>query len=98
MKQETKQKINRILSLFSASGLIFSLSKGFKYFYQGLHNLDLAFNFLNLGYKVDFTASGTNVALLNGYMAGIDQVKYSMRWFIASGILCLVLGYFLRNK
>jgi len=93
-------KINKnlinILSIVVLITLLYTSYQAIITFYQGYHDLDTAFNFLNLGYKADFSLSGEDMALRTAYISGLKNIKWGFQWMIFDVILALITGYLMR--
>ena len=86
---------NRLKLLLSSSAMTYTLIKGVISVYRGYHNLDLSFNFLNLGYTQDITLKGYMISLQDAYINGLNQMLGGVGWLCLSILFALVLGYFI---
>ena len=65
-------------------------------FWQGYHDVDLSFNFLNLGYSVDRETSGQFTMLNETYLRGLNQMKNGFIWLCIDCIFAVMIGYWHR--
>ena len=86
-------KYIKLIRLVLVSAFSFFTFKAINLFYRGYHNLDLAFNFLNLGYKIDFTLNQTNILLKDAYINGLNQMISGFGWLCLVVIIGIFLGY-----
>jgi len=73
--------------------VLYTTIKGIISIYSGYHNLDLSFNFLNLGYMADISTKFQFMSLEEVYTMGLNQVLSGTGWLCLSIILSLILGY-----
>ena len=66
-------------------------------FYQGYHDLDIAFNFLNLGMTGDINTNGQHVLLTDTYLRGVKRVTTSFVWLTIDCIFGVLIGYLYRS-
>jgi len=72
--------------------------KAVNLFYSGWRNLDMAFNFLNLGYVADFSMSKTDISLREAYLNGLNQMVCGFGWVCFLVIIAIILGFFLNKE
>lgn len=77
--------------------LLYTSYNGIMEFYIGYHNLDLAYNFIQLGYNQDLTTSGEFRQLHDLYIQGRNQIKNGFNWLVFDVILALLLGYLIKR-
>ena len=91
-------KLNKLLKigllLLFVYILIFSTSN----FYQGYHDLDIAFNFLNIGLTSDINTGGQEIMLNATYLRGLNRITYSFVWLCLDVLVGLLIGYLWRSK
>lgn len=78
--------------------LLYTLLNGIITFYRGYHNLDLAYNFINLGYEQDISLKGQLVSLKDYYLIGLNQMLWGFKWICFDLILAIVAGYLLKGE
>ena len=66
-------------------------------FWQGYHDLDISFNFLNTGNFSDISTSWEVINLNNVYMMGLNQTRTSFIWLTLDCILAVVIGYIFKG-
>ncbi len=66
-------------------------------FWQGYHQLDLSFNFLNQGFKFDVSTDGTPNTLTKGYIDGLNLMVTSFIWMCINCILGVIVGFLYRD-
>lgn len=66
-------------------------------FYRGFRNLDIAQNFLQLGYTHDLGLNGQSLTLKEYYLAGLNQMQFGFQWICFDVILAFVIGYLFRR-
>lgn len=76
---------------------LYVLMQGIILFFRGFHNLDSAFNYLNLGYTADLTTEGFSISLTEAYLLGLNQIKTGFYWICFSVILAFLSGFFLKK-
>ena len=62
-------------------------------FYQGYHSVDIAYNFLNLGYTQDVSTNGEIITLSQTYLNGVSLMTTSFVWFALNCLLGVLIGY-----
>ncbi len=77
---------------------LYSSFQGVINFFRGYHNLDIAFNFLNLGYTNDMTLNLGSVSLISAYRDGLSLMLSSVGWLCFSIILSFVFGYLIKQN
>lgn len=99
-----KKLLKKLLNKFNKIGLVvlfcillYTSYNAIIQFYQGYHALDLAFNFLNLGYTTDKTLNNSLISLESAYLTGLNLIKWGFYWLIFDIILSFLFGYFLSN-
>lgn len=93
-----KFKLSRFGLLSVGCGMLYSSFQGIINFYRGYHNLDLAFNFLNLGYTQDFNTNGVLVSLKEYYLTGLNQMSFGFGWVCFGVILAFLFGYLIKKE
>lgn len=89
-------KLNKLLKLCSLLVFIYILTFSMQNFWQGYHDVDLSFNFLNLGYGSDTGTDGQVNLLHTTYLRGLNQMRDSFIWICLDMLLGLVIGYIWR--
>ena len=76
--------------------VLYSLVNGMINFFNGYHALDIAQNFMQLGYTQDVTLSGQTVSLKEAYLSGLNMMHYGYEWLlfglISTAIFSFVVG------
>jgi len=67
-------------------------------FWQGYHDVDLSFNFLNLGYGSDKGTDEQVHLLKTTYLRGLNQMSDSFVWFGLDMLLGVLIGYLWRSE
>jgi len=98
MEKSIKNKIKNGLRVALIGITTFLTIKSVTLFYRGYHNLDIAFNFLNLGFKQDITLNGSLTSLSNAYLIGRNQMLSGFGWLLLDLILMFYLGYLMGVK
>ncbi len=90
-------KYKGLVALVVLVVLLYTLTDGIITFYRGYHNLDLAFNFLNLGYSHDINLDGNLVSLADFYIHGRKQMINGFGWVCFDVVIGSVLGWLVRK-
>lgn len=85
-------RIKTILKYISVGVFLYIAFFSIQNFYQGYHDLDIAFNFLNLGMSGDFNTDGSFVMLTDTYLRGLSRITTSFVWFCFDCILGVYIG------
>lgn len=88
-----KQKIIRIILI---GVFLYILLNSCMMFWNGYHNLDLSFNFLNLGYTQDKGINENYIKLEESYLTGLNGMRNGFMWLGFDLILAVYLGYLLK--
>jgi len=91
-------KIKTILKGVAIAIFLYVAFFSIQNFWQGYHDIDLSFNFLNLGHSIDKGTSGQFVMLEETYLRGLNQMKSSFIWLCLDCILAVMIGYFFGGK
>jgi hypothetical protein len=94
LKKIPPKTIAVILIAFS----LYFLINGITLFWRGYHNLDIAFNFLNLGYRADMSTNGTSIQLIEAYRNGLLQIRAGFGWICFTTITLFLSGFFVKKK
>lgn len=92
------KNIKRLIGAGFIVGLIWITIDGCITFMQGMHNIDIAYNFLNLGYLEDLNTDGIVRSLEASYIKGINQVQIGFAKISLSSILGFIGGWLLSKK
>ena len=67
-------------------------------FWNGFHQLDLCFNFINQGIKFDVDTNGVSHELTQGYIDGLNMMKNNFIWMCIDCLLGVLIGFVYRGK
>ncbi len=96
MKKITK-KIKRTIRIIGILTFLYIAFFSIQNFYQGFHDLDITFNFLNLGINGDINTNGQFVLLTDTYLRGVKRVTTAFVWFCLNSILGVFIGTQLKD-
>lgn len=91
-------KIKTILKGVAIAIFLYIAFFSIQNFWQGYHDVDLSFNFLNLGYGADKGTDGQINLLQETYLRGLNQMRSSFIWLSIDCILAVLIGYLYRDK
>jgi len=91
-------KLKKLCKLIGLIIFLYILIFSVQNFYQGYHDLDLSFNFLNLGYGSDVGTDGQTHLLHTTYLRGLNQIRDSFIWFGLDMLLGVLIGYMWRSE
>jgi len=86
------------LGMVGIVGTLTSLIKGIIGFYSGYHNLDIAFNFLQLGFTQDINLNSQLVGLKDYYLIGLNSMLGGLGWLCLAVILAFISGYLIKKE
>jgi len=92
MKLNTIAKISLILVFLYVA--FFSIQN----FYQGYHDIDIAFNFIHLGMTGDYNTDGQFVMLTETYLRGVNRMTTGFVWLCLDCILGVFVGCLYMRK
>ena len=96
---ETKKNIiKNSIRLGIGISCLGSLIYGCSQFWRGFHSLDIAYNFLNLGFSHDTNTIGQTYHLEEVYVAGLNQMGWAFHYIVCSVILAFILGYLMKGE
>lgn len=101
-RNEKNENLLRYLKRFTTFGLLvvllYTSYSAIMAFYLGYHNLDLSYNFINLGFNNDLTTQGDFIELHTLYLQGRNQIKYGFNWICFDVIIAFILGYLFKKE
>ena len=91
-KINNSRKLKKILKYISIGAFLYILAFSIQNFYQGYHDVDIAFNFLHLKMTGDINTNGNFVSLSNTYLRGVGRMLNSFVWLIIDCIGGIYIG------
>ena len=91
-------KLNKLLKLSLLIIFVYILIFSIQNFWQGYHDTDTAFNFLNLGLTSDINTGGQEIMLNATYLRGVDRMTSSFVWLCLDVLVGLLIGYLWRSE
>lgn len=89
-------RVKRAVNIVLIGVFLYILIYSVMLFYNGYHNLDLSFNFLNLGYTMDKGIDKHFISLEVSYLAGLNQMRSAFAWIGFDIILAFYVGYVIK--
>ena len=92
------KSIKTIIKGILIIGFLYVAFFGIQNFWQGYHDVDVAFNFANFGYVADTNTAGQVVNFQDIYFNGLLQMRMAFIWITIDCILAVVIGYLFRGR
>jgi len=93
IKKNKMVKIKQIVKLSCIIVFLYVAFFSIQSFWQGFHDLDIAFNFLNLGMSQDINTDGQIITLSETYLRGLSRMEMAFIWLSLDSILGVIVGY-----
>lgn len=93
MNNFIKTKAKKLFSLILILVFLYIGFFSIQNFYQGYHDIDIAFNFLNLGMTGDYNTDGSFIMLTDTYLRGMDRMTTSFVWLTLDCLLGVLIGW-----